>query len=207
MNRLFHVAIAVPALFCAAGMLGAENTPLDIRLTLPPTNPKHPVMGDHLRFHSVIRNTGSRPVEGLTAWINLVEVDPGHEQPMDLEDWSAHKAVTHAVLAPGRALDADWPMRLIQAGVYRVVICAAFRDRQAVYTSPAVEFRVKQKPVVESSRILPIAFGIPFLLGCFMVLRRPWGQAFLMSVGEIFLLFVALLHVVRFHFSDRFIMQ
>lgn len=27
------------------------------------------------------------------AWISLVEIDPGNEQPVDLEDWSAHKGI------------------------------------------------------------------------------------------------------------------
>lgn len=164
-------------------------------------------MGDHLRFHSVIRNVGPKRVEGLTAWINLVEVDPGHEQPMDLEDWSAHKAVTHAALAPGKGLDTDWPMRLIQAGVYRVVICVAFRDRRQVYTSPTVEFKVARKPVVESSRILPIAFGVPFLIACLMAFRRLWGARISEKADELLLLSLALWHVLRFQFSDQFLMK
>ena len=40
----------------------------------------------------------------------------GQERPVDLEDWSAHKAETFAGLAPGKTVDSEWPIRLIQAG-------------------------------------------------------------------------------------------
>ena len=125
-------------------------------------------MGDQLRFRSVITNTGEHPIEGLVAWISLVEVDPGHEQPVDLEDWSAHKAVTGTPIASGASLATDWSMRLIQHGDYRVVISATERNYPTVYTSLIVQFHVTHKPVVESTRILPVALGVPFLLGTLM---------------------------------------
>ena len=105
-------------------MISIENLHLTIKgkeilkginLHLQPDdkNPSIPVMGDHLRFWSTITNTGSTPVEGLVAWISLVEIDPGNEQPVDLEERSAHKAVTGAILAPGQRLRTVWPMRSI----------------------------------------------------------------------------------------------
>jgi len=121
-------------------------------------------MGDHLQFHSVIRNNSGKSLSGIVAWISLVQVDPGHEQPMDLEDWSAHKAVVQQQLQPGETIAVDWPMRLIQAGTYRVVISTLDHDAQAIITSPFVDFHVRRKPVVESNRILPVALGMPFLL-------------------------------------------
>ena len=41
----------------------------------------------------------------MIAWLSLVQVDLGKEQPVDLEDWSAHKVVTIASLAPGQAVE------------------------------------------------------------------------------------------------------
>jgi hypothetical protein len=74
---------------------------LEITLVAEKTNPQSPQTGDHMKFVSVIKNSGAAPAQGVVAWISLVQVDPGHEQPVDLEDWSAHKAVTRASLAPG----------------------------------------------------------------------------------------------------------
>jgi hypothetical protein len=152
------------ALLAARDAVAAD--PLSISLAPDHANPPSPQMGDSLTFHSVIRNGGSRAAHGVVAWISLVQVDPGQEQPVDLEDWSAHKAVTQPVLQPGQQVRVEWPVRLIQAGAYRVVISTVERETGHVMTSPFIDFQVRRKPVVESTRILPVAFGVPaFLLG------------------------------------------
>ena len=129
-------------------------------------------MGDHLRFWSKITNTGATPIEGLVAWISLVEIDPGHEQPVDLEDWSAHKAVTGATLGPGESLRTDWPMRLIKGGDYRVVVSVTDRGSHMVFTSSTIQFHVRQKPVLQKTRVLPIAAGVPLLIVGLMIFKK-----------------------------------
>lgn len=154
--------------------LGSAWAADSLRISLVPdqANPPAPQMGDWLKFHSVIGNPGSQAAHGVVAWISLVQVDPGHEQPVDLEDWSAHKAMTQAILRPGEQVRVDWPMRLIQAGAYRVVISAVDRETGHVMTSPFVDFQVRRKPVVESGRILSVAFGVPALVLGLMAWRR-----------------------------------
>jgi hypothetical protein len=44
---------------------------------------------------------GKTPVSGVIAWIGLLEVDPGKEQPVDLEDWSARETTTLPQIATG----------------------------------------------------------------------------------------------------------
>lgn len=162
-------ALIVAAAFSLAGPAAWAAAPVSIAIQPAPGNVASPQMGDHLNFHTVIRNDGSAPVDGLTAWISLVQVDPGREQPVDLEDWSAHKAVTEATLKPGQTVETDWPMRLIQAGHYRVAISAASRSGTEPTSSRFVDFAVRQKPVVESQRVLPVAFGIPLLLAAALI--------------------------------------
>jgi hypothetical protein len=103
-------------------------------------------MGDRLTFESAVTNTATRPAQGVVTWMSLVEMTPGQEQPVDLEDWSAHKAETRTVLAPGESIKVEWPMRLIKAGDYRIVISATERNAGNVITSPALDFRVSPKP-------------------------------------------------------------
>lgn len=166
--RFRAVALAV-IVACAAA--GAHAAPLAIELAPSATNPASPQMGDRLSFDSVIRNDGTTPVEGVIAWISLVQIDKGKEQPVDLEDWSAHKAVTIPTLAPGGRFRTDWPMRLIQAGNYRVVISAVSRDGPGLSASPFADFSVREKPVVESARVLPVAFGLPGFLALLLFWR------------------------------------
>lgn len=146
----------------------------DLSVSLAPAlgNPPSPQMGDRLSFHSVIRNDGAQPAEGLIAWVSLVQIDRGKEQPVDLEDWSAHKAVTAARLAPGATLETDWPVRLIQSGHYRVVISVVSRNAPGLIASPFADFQVRPKPVVESRRVLPVAVGIPLALISLLLWRR-----------------------------------
>lgn len=162
--------ILIGALLLASG--GVSAAPLGVALAPSSHNPATPQMGDHLSFHSIIRNNGTAPIDGLIAWISLVQVDKGKVQPVDLEDWSAHKAVAIRSLAPGKTVESNWPIRLIQAGTYRVVVSAVSRNGTELTASPFVDFKVRQKPVVESQRVLPIAVGIPLLLAGLLVWRR-----------------------------------
>jgi hypothetical protein len=165
------VAFALVALIGLAGGTARAGT-VAVDLAPSPGNPASPQMGDQLAFHSVIRNEGPTPVDGLIAWLSLVRIDQGNEQPVDLEDWSAHKAITATALAPGRTIETDWPMRLIQDGTYRVVVSVVSRDGADLTPSPFVDFNVRRKPVVESQRVLPVAIGLPLLIGGAMLWRR-----------------------------------
>jgi hypothetical protein len=170
--RQYLLAILLPLLL-GVGM--AQASDLGIELEPDQTNPVNPTMGDAMHFHSAIHNGSACPIKGLVAWVSLVEVTPGREQPMDLEDWSAHKAVAGPTLGPGASLTTDWPMRVIQSGDYRVVISTTDRNEHIVYTSPTLQFPVARKPVVESSRILPVALGLPLSIGGVMAYRG-WQQ-------------------------------
>ena len=170
---MFKSIIATVFCFSLFGLAPASaNDAMTVTLTPDASNPSSPQMGDWLKFHSSISNTGTQDLHGVVAWISLVQVDPGKEQPVDLEDWSAHKALTEAQLFPGQQVKVEWPMRLIQSGSYRVVISAVNRETGHVMTSPFVDFQVRQKPVVESARIMPVAFGVPVLLVGMLGWRR-----------------------------------
>jgi len=167
--RPWHIAVILTLILEAMPACAGD---LSIELAPDAKNPPAPQMGDNLSFHSIIRSNGPTAVDGVIAWLSLVQIDPGREQPVDLEDWSAHKAVTAAALHTGETLEADWPLRLIQAGTYRVVVSAASRDGATLATSPFADFIVREKPVVESRRVLPVAFTIPVLIGMAMLWRR-----------------------------------
>ncbi len=161
----------------ASGDHAVAAQPLQVELAPDPGNPANPKMGDQMLYRTTIRNAGTHPIRGGVAWLGLVQVDPGQEQPVDLEDWSAHKAVTIPVLAPDQAVATEWPMRLIAAGHYRVVVSAAAGDG-ALSPSPFVNLSVMEKPVVESGRVLPVALGMPaLLLGGLLLRRHGWRNA------------------------------
>jgi hypothetical protein len=164
--------IVIFATFLFVSISGAAQSPVSLDLRPDGENPASPVMGDNLRFWSTIANRGESPIDGLVAWISLVEIDPGNEQPVDLEDWSAHKAVTGVNLKPGQSLRTDWPMRLIKGGDYRVVVSVTDRGGRQVFTSPTVQFHVRQKVVLQAGRVLPVAAVVPLLMVVLMVFNK-----------------------------------
>ncbi len=168
--------MAVITTVLLAAVTAAAEAPLALDLRPDDKNSSAPVMGDHLRFWSTITNTGTNTIEGLVAWISLVEVDAGNEQPVDLEDWSALKAVTGASLAVGQSLRTDWPMRLINGGDYRVVVSVTDRGGRQVYTSPTVQFHVQRKPLLQAGRVVPVAGAIPLLIIGLMVYNKTRQQ-------------------------------
>lgn len=166
------ILAVLAALTVAPAADAAQASMLQVDLMPATTNPPSPQMGDRLDFRTSIRNTGTVPVDGMIAWISLVQVNQGHEQPVDLEDWSAHKAVALAALPGGQAVETEWPMRLIAAGDYRIVVSAVSRSGDALTPSRFVDLTVRAKPVIESTRVLPVALGIPLLIGATLLARR-----------------------------------
>jgi hypothetical protein len=150
----------------------AASGAIEIALAPAADNPANPRMGDRLSFHGVITNNGTEPVTGVLVWLTLVETDPENPQPVDLEDWSDRRAVTQAVLEPGQTLAADWSLRLIQAGRYTVIVQALDGSAGGLAASLPVAFTVAPKPVVESARVLPAAFGAPLFIIALIGLRH-----------------------------------
>jgi hypothetical protein len=177
------VSIAAVFLLAAGLSAGAARAePLKVELIPSPSNPTAPHMGDALAFRAVIRNDGRRPISGVIAWISLLEVDPGREQPIDLEDWSAQKAATLPGIAPGQTAETEWRLRLVQSGSYRIsVIALATGDvvdrNSSPVMSPFAAFTVVSRPVVEMGRVLPIASGVPLVIGAMLLWRVARGRA------------------------------
>lgn len=167
-------AVAGPA---AAEPASAQAL-LDIALAPDAANPAVPRMGDRLTFHAAIRNpAGAAEAGGVVAWLTILRVDTGHEQAIDLEDWSADKALTIPAVLPGGETRSDWTLRLISPGTYRVLVSAATRDAPVPAMGASATFTVAPKPVVESARVLPVALGVPLALGGLLALRLGRGRA------------------------------
>jgi hypothetical protein len=164
-------AALVPGMFALLLALAAPAGAAGLSIEAAPTpgGPASPQMGDRLNFHSTIRNDGAAAMDRVVTWLSLLRVDAGLEQPVDLEDWSAQKAVA-ASLAPGASAVVAWPVRLIQAGTYRVMVSAIGPDGEIVTSAP-IPLSIREKSVVESGRILPVALGIPILIGGILLWR------------------------------------
>ena len=53
-----------------------------------------------MKLPARITNTSKTPLKGIVAYVTLVETTEGQKAPVDLEDWSTHRALTIGSLAP-----------------------------------------------------------------------------------------------------------
>jgi hypothetical protein len=159
---LMFLAIVVGTLtFSIFATLAPASQSLEVVLERPTGTMK---MGDTSSFIGTIKNTGQQPLEGLVVYLSLVSLKPGNEHPVDLEDWSAQKAVRIDRLSPGESNNQTWGMKLIQSGKYGVVLTVVDPKEKRPIVSDLLPFDVNPKPTLASNRILPIAIGEPLLL-------------------------------------------
>jgi hypothetical protein len=57
-------------------------------------------MGDKITYVGTITNHSDRAVNNVIAYISLANITQGKESPMDLEDWSANKAIKVDTIPP-----------------------------------------------------------------------------------------------------------
>lgn len=125
-------------------------------------------MGDKPVFDSIVVNQSGQSLDGIVLYLSLVNLDKGKEHPVDLEDWSAQKAVHIDRLKPGASYTGKWPMRLIQSGHYGLFVTAVLPGSDSPVTSPIVHFDISPKKTVVPARIWPVALGMPALILIFM---------------------------------------
>ncbi|WP_165982669.1 hypothetical protein [Dankookia rubra] len=168
---------AVPLASAAPRACDPTAAQLAVTVTPDPRGPTAPRMGDRLAFRWMVVNHGASAATGMIVWLTLLRVDTGHEQAVDLEDWSTDKAVLVDNLASNNIIRRTWTLRLISSGTYRVLVGVATPDVPVPTVAASEAFTVAPKLVVESIRVLPVALGIPFTLGILLAFRLVRGHA------------------------------
>ncbi len=146
-----------------------ETTGIDVVIHTAATRLR---MGDMPVFIAKVTNTGTVPVEGLAVYLSLVCLESGNEYPVDLEDWSAKKAFRIARLAPGESSEQEWTLRLIASGPYAVAVTVINKANARPVISDLLKFQIQPKPLISSSRILPVSFVMPLLLFALILYAR-----------------------------------
>jgi hypothetical protein len=125
-------------------------------------------LGDSFSFDSRITNAGQAPLTGLVAHLNIVALTKGVY--VDPEDWSSQRTRYLPDLRPGQSTDAGWKVQSVNGGrfaVYVVVLpesaAGSAADRPTV--GPALDVRVAERKTINSGGVLPLALGVPALLG------------------------------------------
>lgn len=167
-----HLVICLTAAFVccsAANSLASDFASVGVVLKAPAGPLK---LGDMPTFTAIVTNLSQGPLEGLVAYLSLVSLEPGNEHPVDLEDWSAKKAIRIDNLSPGEAFPQDWQIRLIQSGRFGIAATVIDPKEHQPVVSDLVTFDVQAKQTLSAERIVPVAIGEPVLLVAILILAR-----------------------------------
>ncbi len=144
---------AVPAAQASGIAVSSDRTAITTKL------------GHKFVFHSTIRNGGSTPASGLVAHLNVVDLS-GHTY-VDPEDWSSHRTRYLPTITAGGSTTLSWPMNAVNAGTIGLYVAVLPRSGAPVppTTSPTIRVRIQDRKTLNSGGILPLALGLPALLG------------------------------------------
>jgi hypothetical protein len=121
--------------------------------------------GQYVKLPAKITNRSNHLVKDAVAYVSLVDVTKGQQAPVDLEDWSAHRAITLSSLAPGRSKGVSWSLRLVKGGNYIVYANAISQGSKHASVGREVPLFVKTKQNLNPGGVLPVALGVPLLAG------------------------------------------
>ncbi len=122
-------------------------------------------LGHKFVFHSTIRNNGTTPASGFVAHLNVVDLG-GHTY-VDPEDWSSQRTRYLAPIPAGGSTTLAWRMNAVNAGTIGVYVAVLPRSGVPVppTTGPTLRVRIQDRKTLNSGGILPLALGLPALLG------------------------------------------
>jgi hypothetical protein len=122
-------------------------------------------LGHKFVFHSTIRNDGMTSASGLVAHLNVVDLS-GHTY-VDPEDWSSHRTRYLPPILPGGSTTLTWRMNAVNAGTIGLYVAVLPRSGAPVppRTGPTIRVRIQDRKTLNSGGILPLALGLPALLG------------------------------------------
>jgi len=122
-------------------------------------------LGDKFTFRTTVFNRSPTAAGGLIAHLNIVGLDSSVY--VDPEDWSSHRTKYLETLPAGGSRTITWRLQAVSAGEFDVYVAVLPREATArrPVTGPAVRVAVVDRRTLNSGGILPLALGVPALLG------------------------------------------
>jgi hypothetical protein len=172
MTRGFVVAALTVLLLAilapTAGAQAAQPVTVAVDRTLITTQ-----LGHKFHFHSTFRNADAAPRSGLIAHLNVLSLHS--DVYVDPEDWSSHRTKFLPPIPARGAITVNWPMEAVNHGTFAVYVTLVPTTPagRPPAIGPAIEIAVADRKTLNSGGILPLALGIPALLGlALLAIRR-----------------------------------
>jgi hypothetical protein len=173
MTRRAGSAVAAALVFAAllAGGARASTAGVPIKVTVDRAVVSTK-LGKKIVFRATIANRSATVASGLIAHLNVLSLRNGTY--VDPEDWSSHRTQYLQPIRARGSISTTWRVEAVNDGsfgVYVAVLPASGVARPPA-TSPTIHLLVAQKKTLNSGGIVPLALGIPGLLGVLAVSVR-----------------------------------
>lgn len=122
-------------------------------------------LGRNVLFSTTISNDATTATPALIAHLNVLSLRPGVE--VDPEDWSTHRTRYLGAIPAAGSRTIRWPVHAVNTGklaLYVAVLPQSGVNRPPTI-GPTVQLVVARRDTLNSGGILPLALGIPALLG------------------------------------------
>jgi hypothetical protein len=156
--------IAATAAFLAALLPAAQASAAPVSVSVDRSAISTSI-GKSFTFHSTITNRASVPATGLVAHLNVLSLRPGVY--VDPEDWSSHRTRYLPAIPAGRSLTIAWKVQAVNSGsigIY-VAVLPTSGAAQPPTTGPTLHVSIRRRVTLNSGGIVPLAVGIPGLIG------------------------------------------
>jgi hypothetical protein len=159
MTRACALALAVVCLLAGAPAAAAAGPPVEVSISRTQVSTR---LGESFNFSSTVKNTAATPQAGMVASLNIVGLSAGIY--VDPEDWSEERTRFLPTLAPGESTRLDWKVKAVTGGQAKIYVVALPRTQEPA-VSQAIAVRIADTKDFNSGGVLPLALGVPALLG------------------------------------------
>jgi hypothetical protein len=167
--------LATAALLAVGAQAATAPAPIGVTVDRALVSTK---LGKKIVLHATITNHGTTAASGLIAHLNVLSLRNGTY--VDPEDWSSHRTQYLRPIPAGGSITTTWRVEGVNDGSFGVYIAVLPSSGVArpPATSPTVHLLVAQKKTLNSGGIVPLALGLPGLLGLLALsLRVRRGRA------------------------------
>ena len=172
--RLGSLVVATLAAFALASAADAGSNVVSVNVD---RNAISTALGRKFVFRTTIANHGTTPVRGLIAHLNVLSLRRGVY--IDPEDWSDHRTRYLAPIPGGGSVTLAWKLQAVNAGSIGVYVAVLRQSgaAQSPVTAPTVHVTIARRKTLNAGGVLPLALGIPALLGALTLAVRARRRA------------------------------
>ena len=122
-------------------------------------------LGKRFAFRSTVANTGPDEARGLVAHLNVASLRPGVY--VDPEDWSTSRTRYLDPIPAGGTATVRWSLQAVNAGSFAVYVAVLPSDAagRPPTVGRTVRVTVAERRTLDAGGILPLALGVPTVLG------------------------------------------